>query len=231
MTSGRVYAALLRLYPRSLREEYGAEMTAAFDQLRRTTNQSSIAFWLFVAVDVARSATRAQLDECRRGPRRIALRLAVSSVAGLSATVVAAHGTNWLYGYLYHPYLEGRAIPALPYGVALGLVLGGTVGLAQRLLLPARVRRASAWALASAVAAPIAVLFCSAAIERALSGLNPVAAGPSPVDLFAVTVTHARTWMDLALQFGAMTASALAVRAAIRAAKTPRHALLERHAH
>jgi hypothetical protein len=231
MTSGRVYTALLRLYPRSLRDEYGAEMTAAFAQLRRTTNQSSIAFWLFVAVDVARSATMAQIDECRRGSRRVALRLAVSSLAGLSATVAAAHGTNWLYGYFYHPYLEGRAIPALPYGVALGLVLGGTVGLAQRLLLPARVRRASAWALASAVAAPIAVLFCSAAIERALSGLNPVAADPSAVDLFAVTVTHARTWMDLALQFGAMTASALAVRAVIKAAKTSRHALLERHAH
>jgi len=116
-------------------------------------------------------------------------------------------------------------------GLALGLVLGGTVGLAQRLLLPARVRRASAWALASAVAAPIAVLFCSAAIERALSGLNPVAAGPSAIDLFAVTVTHARTWMDLALQFGAMTVSALAVRAVIKTAKTSRHALIERHAH
>jgi hypothetical protein len=231
MTSSRVYAALVRLYPRSLREEYGAEMRAAFDELRRTRNQSSIAFWLFVAVDVARSATMAQLDECRRGRRRVAAGLAVSSLAGLSATVVAAHGTNWLYGYFYHPYLEGRAIPALPYAVALGLVLGGTVDLAQRLLLPARVRRASAWALASAVAAPIAVLFCSAAIERALSGLNPVAASPSAIDLFAVTVTHARTWMDLALQFSAMTASALAVRAVIKTAKTSRHALVERHAH
>jgi hypothetical protein len=231
MTSDRVYAALLRLYPRSLREEYGAEMRTAFDHLRRTTGQSPVGFWLFVAVDVARSATTAQLDECRRGQRRVALQLAVSGAAGLSATVAAAHGTNWLYGYFYHPYLEGRAIPALPYGIALGLVLGGTVGLVQRLLLPARVRRASAWALASAVAAPIAVLFCSAAIERALSGLNPVAADPSPFDLFSVTVTHARTWVELALQFGAMTASALAVRAVTRTAKASRHPLIERHAH
>jgi hypothetical protein len=229
MTSDRVYAALLRFYPRSLREEYGADMRAAFGQLRRTTTQSRLAFWLFVAGDLALSATMAQLDECRRGRRRVALRLSVSSAAGLSATVAAAHCTNFLYGYFYHPYLEGQAIPALPYGIALGLVLGGTVGLAQRLLLPARVRHASTWALASAVAAPIAVLVCSSAIDRALSGLNPVAAERSAIDLFAVTVTHARTWMDLALQFIAMTASALAVRAVVKTVKT-RHPLTERHA-
>ena len=228
MTTERVYAALLRLYPKSFRDEYGVEMLAALRQLRGSTTRTPFAFWSFVVADVARSAAVARLDDWRRGPRQIPLRLFASSAAGLTATVVAAHGTSWLYGYFYHPYLEGIVIPVLPYGIALGLVLGGTVGLAQWLLLPARVRRASAWALASAVASPIAVLFCSAAIDRALSGLNPVAADPHALafDLFAVDLGRATTWVDLAVQFAAMSASALLIRALMRKPLMER-----RHAH
>jgi hypothetical protein len=228
MTAERVYAALLWLYPRSFRDEYGAEMHAAFRQYRRSTQKTSFAFWSFAIADVARSAAIAQIDEWRRGPRQIALRLAASSAAGLAATAIAAHGTTWLYGYFYHPYLEGTTLPVAPYGIVLGLVLGGTVGVVQWLLLPARVRRASAWALASAVAVPIAVLFCSAAVDRALSGLNPVAAEPPQltIDLVGVGVSRASTWMDLAVQFAAMAASALAVRAVMR-----KPLLERRHAH
>jgi hypothetical protein len=228
MTPERVYAALLRLYPKSFRDEYGAEMLAAWRQLRGSAARTPPGFWSFVAADVARSAAAARLDDWRRGPRQTALRLAASSAAGLAATAIAAHGTAWLYGYFYHPYLEGTTIPVVPYAVALGLVLGGTVGLAQWLLLPARVRRASAWALASAVALPIAILFCSAAIDRALSGLNPVAADPHPlaVNLFAVDVGRATTWMDLAVQFVAMSGSALAIRTLMRKPLMER-----RHAH
>jgi hypothetical protein len=227
MTSDRFYAALLRLYPTSFRDEYGAEMQAAFHQLQHSTGRTRVAFWSFVAADVARSAAIAHIDDWRRGPRQIALRLAASSAAGLAATAIAAHGTSWLYGYFYHPYLEGTAIPVVPYGIALGLVLGGTVGLAQWLLLPARVRRASAWALASAVALPIAVLFCSAAVDRALSGLNPVAVEPQPLfDLLAVGMSRAGTWTDLAIQFLAMAASALIVRTWMRKPLMER-----RHAH
>jgi hypothetical protein len=231
MTAERVYAALLRLYPKSFRDEYGAEVQAAFRQLQRSTGKSRVAFWSFVAADVARSAAIAQVDEWRRGPRQIALRLAASSAAGLTATAVAAHGTTWLYGYFYHPYLEGIVIPVLPYGIALGFVLGGTVGLAQWLLLPARVRRTSAWALASAIAMPIALIFCSAAVDRALAGLNPVAAGlqPLPFDLLAVGLSRTGTWRDLAVQFAAMAASALVVRSVMRTSRKPLRE--RRHAH
>jgi hypothetical protein len=228
MTADDVYAAILRLYPSSFRDEYGAEMRAAFHQLQRSTGRTRLGFWTFVAADVARSAAIAQIDEWRRGPRQIALRLAASSAAGLAATAIAAHGTSWLYGYFYHPYLEGTVIPVLPYGIALGLVLGGTVGVAQGLLLPARVRRASAWALASAVTLPAAVLFCSAAIDRALAGLNPVAAEPHPLpfDLLAVGLSRTGTWRELAVQFMAMAASALIVRTWMR-----KPLLERRHAH
>jgi len=228
MTADRIYSALLVLYPRSFRHEYGADMRAAFSELRRSTAKTPLAFWSFVIADVTRSAAGAQIDEWRRGPRQIALRLAASSAAGLAATAAAAHGTMWLYGYFYHPYLEGTALPEAPYGIFLGLVLGGTVGVAQWLLLPARVRRASTWALASAVAVPIAVLFCSAAVDRALTGLNPVAAEPQrlTIDLLFVGVRGARTWIDLAVQFAAMAASALTIRALMR-----RPLMERRHAH
>jgi hypothetical protein len=228
MRSDRVYAAFLGLYPKSFRDEYGAEMRDAFSRLRDSSARTRAAFWLFVVADAARSAAIAQLDECRRGPRQIALRLAASSAAGLLATTVAARGTSWLYGYFYHPYLEGVAIPTLPYGLALGLVLGGTVGFTQWLLLPARVLRASTWALASAVALPIAVLFCSAAVERALAGLNPAAAEvPSPaVGFLFLGARGMTTWMGLGVEFAAMAASALIVRAVMRGALMER-----RHAH
>jgi hypothetical protein len=231
MTAERVYAAFLRLYPTSFKDEYGADMRAAFSQLRRSTSKTPLAFWSFVIADVARSAAIAQFEEWRRGPRQVALRIAASSAAGLAATAVAAHGTTWLYGYFYHPYLEGTAIPAAPYGIFLGLVLGAAVGVAQWLLLPPRVRRASAWALASGVAVPIAVLFCSAAVDRALSGLNPVAAEPQrlTIDLIVVGVSRAGTWMDLAVQFAAMAASALLVRTLMKKPRRP--AVERRHAH
>src|SRR5262245_45031096 len=107
MTPDRVYTALLCLYPKSFREEYGEEMRAAFSRFRHSTTKSPPAFWWFVAADVAQSAAIAQLDEWRSGSRQIALRLAASSAAGLALTAAAAHGTTWLYGYFYHPYLEG----------------------------------------------------------------------------------------------------------------------------
>jgi hypothetical protein len=228
MTSDRLYAALLGLYPKSFRDEYGEEMRIAFSRLRDSSARSHVAFWSFVLADVARSAAIAQLDECRHGSRQIALRLAASSVAGLLTTTAAARGTSWLYGYVYHPYLEGVAIPMLPYGLALGLVLGGTVGITQWLLLPARVRRASTWALASAVALPIAVLFCSAAFERALAGLNPVAAEvpPPAVGFLFLDARGMTTWMGLGIEFTAMAASALIVRALMR-----RPLMERRHAH
>jgi len=228
MTSERIYAALLCLYPRSLRHEYGREMVAAFRQLQRRSTRPPLAFWSFVLADVARSSVLAQLDEWRHGPRQIAIRLAASSAAGLAVTVMSAHGTTWLYRYFYHPYFEGTDIPMLPSGIALGLVLGATVGLAQWMLLPARVRRASAWALASAVALPIALLFCGAAVDRALLGLNPVAAAPYSAarDLLVVGVSRTATWTEMSLQFSAMAAAALVIRALMRKPLMER-----RHAH
>jgi hypothetical protein len=228
MTADRMYAALLWLYPESFREEYGREMLAAFQQIRTSTRRSAPAFWAFVAADLARSSLRAWLDCWRQPQQRIVLRFMLSSVIGFATTVAAAHVTTVTYRYFYHPYLEGVEIPVLPYGAALGLVLGLSVAVAQWALLPARVRRASGWALASAVALPVAVLFCSAAIDRAIAGFNPLSAERHlpTLDVFVVGLDRLPNWSDIALQFGAMTASALAVRSLLRKPLMER-----RHAH
>jgi hypothetical protein len=227
MTPDRIYAALLRLYPESFREEYGAEMVLAFTQLERSSRRTAPAFWTFVLLDVARSAATAWLDEWRRWPTRIAVRFMASSAIGMAATVAAARSTIWAYRYFYHPYFEGVSIPVLPYGISLGVVLGTSVAVAQWLLVPARVRRASGWALASAVALPVAVLLCGAALDRALDGLNPLTAEHALVfDIFAVTFSRMTSWTEIALSSSSMAASALAVRFLLR-----RPLMERRHAH
>ena len=219
MTADRLYAALLHLYPASFRDEYGDEMLAAFREMHRRRTRTRLSFWMFVLVDTVRTAGAERLDT---------MRWLAASLFGLLVTVTAAHAVTWTYAYFYHPYFEGTAIPALPYGLALGLVLGIAVAFAQWMLFPAAERRAGRWALASAVALPIAILFCSTAIQRVIDGLNPVA---SQVRLPALSVLvlgldQPRTWMDLAMQFSAMAVSALVVRAFML---TP--LLKRRHAH
>ena len=204
MSADRIYSALLHLYPADFREEYGEEMRATFRDMRRSRAQSPLRFWTFIAADAVTSAARLHLD----GQRWFA-----TALFGLAATVATAHGVTAVYRYFYHPYFEGTSIPALSYGAALGLVLGLSVALAQWMLFPAAERRAARWALASAVALPVAVLFCSTAIEQALDGLNPVIQIHHPVALDILVIGPAGNWTAIATQFAAMAASALIVRA------------------
>src|SRR5437764_664148 len=161
MTAERTYAALLHLYPRAFREEYGGEMLAAFREMRQTQSSTPGRFWMFVIADTLRAVARERLD---------GLRWTAAGLFGLLATLAAADATTFTHQYFYHPYFEGMPIPALPFGLALGVVLGLSVAAAQWFLFPAAERRASRWALASAVAIPIAILFCSSAIDRAMDG-------------------------------------------------------------
>jgi hypothetical protein len=204
MTAERVYATLLRLYPKSFREEFGADMLADFGDLRRARRLTALTFWRFILVDTLYSAARQRIDLARW--------LAMYGI-GLLATVGAAQFTSSAYGYFYHPYLEGWTISVLPYGIMLGLVLGGSITMAQRVIAPALVTSTNRWMLASAVVVPVTVLFCTAAIDRALAGVNPVAAS-SHVAALTVILTGLvpMHWTDLAMQFAAMAASALLVR-------------------
>ena len=218
MTADRIYRLLLHLYPRRFREEYGDEMRAAFSDMRRRHRAGGVIFWAFVLTDTFRAAGRERLE---------AMRWLATAACGLLVTTMAGDVTAWTYRYFYHPYFEGITIRVLPYGAALGFVLGASVAIAQRLLFPSSERRAHQWMLASAVALPVAVLFCSAAVDRAVTGVSPIAnIHPSVLDIFVLGLAQPRNWFDLATQFGAMATSAIVVRALLM---TPR--ARSRHAH
>ena len=202
--SDRLYAALLYLYPAGFREEYGHEMRSAFANMCEADTRSPLRFWTFIVADVFASAARQRLD---------GLRWLATALFGLCATVGTAHSAMFVYRYFYHPYFEDTSMPALPCGIALGLVLGLSVAAAQWELFPAAERRTGRWALASAVALPVAVLFCSTAIEQALDGLSPVIALHPPVALDLLVIGPLGNWRAITTQFAAMATCALLVRA------------------
>lgn len=218
MNAEQIYAALLRLYPRRFRDEYGDDMLAAFRELRQRRGNGPLAFWLFVVRDTVGAAGRERLD---------AFRWFGTAACGLLVTTAIGDAIAWAYRYFYHPYFEGVAIGVVPYGAALGFVLGASVALAQWLLFPAAERRARQWALASAIALPVAVLFCSAAIDGAAAGVMPIAnVHPRLLDVFVLRVGQPSGWIDLATQFATMTTSAVLIRALLLAPSTR-----SRHAH
>jgi hypothetical protein len=227
MTPERFYAALLMLYPKPFRDEYGASMQDAFRELRESNRLPPLALWRFVVSDSLRSAVHQQLDACRSGSRQFALRWLASCAIGLIVTVFVANTVAWTLSYFYHPYLEGLTIPPWGYGTCLGFVLGGTIGLGQWMLLPTHAARVRAWALASGIALPIVMLTCAAVAERTLVGVNPVAADPS-FDLLQVLMPGLRQpkdWTAFAIQFIAMALSGLLVGAvAMRSQTEGRHA-------
>jgi hypothetical protein len=213
MTPERLYAALLTLYPKPFRDEYSAAMLDTFRDLRASGRRSPLALWRFVLADVVRSAARAQLDEYHTGARCFALRWLATCALGLIVTVLVANTVAWTFSYFYHPYFEGLTVPPWSYGACLGLVLGGTIGIGQWILLPTRLCRARAWALASAIALPIAALWCGAVVERTLTGMNPVATNPS-ADALRVLISglhQPKNWSELAAQCAAMAVSGLAI--------------------
>jgi hypothetical protein len=217
MTADRIYAALLHLYPRSFREEYGQEMLTAFREMYRRRTRTRLAFWSFVLADTVRTAGAERLDT---------MRWLATAICGLLVTTATADAVAWTYRYFYHPYFEGVTIRVVPYGIALGLVLGGSVSVAQWLLFPAEERRARNWALASAVALPIAILLCGTAVMRAIAGLNPVAANrPFALDVIVLGLAQPTGWVDLMTQFAAMATSALIFRSVMLIRfERPRHA-------
>jgi len=205
ITADRIYAALLHLYPRQFRREYGDDMLAAFCEMRTRWARSPIAFWTFVLRDSLCAAGRERLD---------GMRWLATAACGLLMTTLTGDGAAWVYRYFYHPYFEGVTVRVLPYGVALGFVLGASVAVAQRLLFPPAERRARQWALASAIVLPMTVFFCSAAIDRVTAGLLPIAnVHPRILSLFVFRLPHAQGWIDLAAQFAVMGAAAVVVRA------------------
>lgn len=82
-------ALLLRLYPRSFRNEYGAEIGAILSRRRRdvTSRPGAILFWIRVTVETVRDAVAAHADLLAQDVRHAAR--AVRHARGFSAAVVA----------------------------------------------------------------------------------------------------------------------------------------------
>lgn len=136
MTPERVYATLLFIYPRAFRREYGRRMIAAFRRLRRESRVGALAFSCFIASDLLRSGFRERLAELGMDAQRAPAEWIARCVTGAIVSACAAHALAWTFSYLYHPYLEGIAIPAWVYGALLGLGLGAvqSAGLGRRTL-------------------------------------------------------------------------------------------------
>lgn len=169
MTPERFYAALLTLYPKAFRDAYGADVLAAFRELRRADHRPPLVFWRFVLGDLARSVSREQIDECLSGQRRYVLQWLAVCALGIIGTGLASSLVTRGFEYLYHPYLEGMQFAPWSYGALLGVGLG----LAQTAVLRGRVRARPSWVIASA--ASTALGFHLAALVA--SALGPVGCG------------------------------------------------------
>ena len=163
MTSKQLYSALLVLYPKAFRREYGDRMIGAFCQLRRARRRGATAFWIFIIADLVRSSLRQHVDRFRSGTQQFAVEWAITCASGAVMAALAANVLTWSFSYLYHPYLEGLTLSAWSYGALLGLGLG----LVQSATLHRRFRVGLPWILTSAVAAAlglhVAVAFASVA--------------------------------------------------------------------
>ena len=90
---GRLYAALLHLYPASFRLEYGAEMRADFARRRaRTGGAGALVLWLDTLIDVVHNATRVHLDVLRQDLRFTFRTLGRSPGFTTTAVLLAALG-------------------------------------------------------------------------------------------------------------------------------------------
>jgi hypothetical protein len=220
MNAERIFAALLRLYPKSFQEEYGDAMLAGFRELRAARCESRARFWRFIVDDTIRAAATLWWDECRQS---FALRWLMTCVVGLSSTAFVANVVVWVLSYLYHPYLEGLSVSASAYGAFFGVVLGGTIAMSQSFLLPRQDPRS--WALASAVALPISALLCGTAIDRAVMGMNPVAERALHDALSGwIGLLEQRDPTEVLIEFAAMALSAAVFAAATRRQMERRHA-------
>ena len=199
MTAERVYAALLRLYPRGFREEFGRDMLADFAVLHRANGHRPFAFWRLVLADVVRSAIQEHIDTLRAGNRAFVLRWLFVCAMGIVVTglVVTLFATG--YRYFYHPFLEGMRPRDFSGGV--GACVGVGLGITQSLILRFKGRVAIAWIAVSTLACA-AGLYAMGAMDMRRQPVSPaiailtfgVAVGLSQWIFLRLQTRHDRRW-------------------------------------
>ena len=105
--------------------------------------------------------------------------------------------------------------------VGVGVAMGSVVGACQWMLARTPIRRRGWPVLASALSVPIAILLCHTWIQRALGGMNPVAADfqatpagvnyGAAIDALMRGLQQPRGWMDVAVEFAAMSTCGLTI--------------------
>ncbi len=185
MTPEGVYAALLTLYPRAFRETYGDDMLRTFREWHGTSRLPSVRFWRVAITDLMSSIWREQIDACRFGVRRFALRWLAICALGIIGTGLIATLVTWVFAYLYHPYLEGLQLTPWSYGA----FLGAGLGLAQSAALRHRLQTAVSW---------VAVTSASAAFGFHLAALAATVIGPVGCGIAMGAVVGACQWTMVA---------------------------------
>jgi hypothetical protein len=159
MTREKIYASLIRLYPRPFRREYGGQMLTTFREFSRDSVHSPARFWGFLFRDTARSAMREHADSWTHGMRRLGLEWVAACSLGTLASGVTIALFILAVKLLFPPDADvnriGHNISRIPppgvYGALIGLVIGG----AQALALRHPWRRAVLWSLATSLAAGV----------------------------------------------------------------------------
>jgi hypothetical protein len=213
MTSERVYRALLAVYPRAFRRDYGDAMVEAFRDLHRGATRPPLGFWLFVSADTCRAAYALHVDAWKSSEHRLALQWVGACALGAAVCGAAGSAVTWSFGYFYHPYLEGTTF--VPW--IFGATLGAGLGLVQAAALRGRARLPAVWV-------PVTAGCTALGVELAIAMAN--LAGPLGYGLVVGSVVAGGQWLVLRSRVrgagwwvlpsaGALTAVALVSSAAL----------------
>lgn len=171
MTRDRIYASLLRLYPKSFRDQYESSIMHTFSEFSRDHRGTPLHFWSVIARDVWRSLWREHLDAWLGGRRREALRWVSACVAGAILSAALIVGLIAAVNVLMPPRIElvplsdgtigkvahwyGQNLPVGVYGALVGLALGAS----QAVALRGRIRKPWVWVLGTCVCGALGIPF------------------------------------------------------------------------
>jgi hypothetical protein len=148
MTREKIYASLMRLYPKRFRREYEDQMLHTFRELSRDSPHAPVYFWSVILHDVCRSVVREYVDAWTCGMGRLARdwvsACSLGAMASGAVMWVFIRSVNLLFPPRYDPSGFVHIVATNPTGVY-GALIGLVIGSAQALVLRHQVRRGVLW--------------------------------------------------------------------------------------